>query len=141
VGVGALADGHTELRRAVVEAREARRAGQRRRRPAAVATYDHVGSHRALLAHHDAESLARFTDAVLGAVRGHDAAHGSDLEHTLRAFLAHGGRFNETAAVLHVHVNTLRNRLARIEELSGRDLGVTEDRVDLFLALHADPVE
>ena len=141
VGVGALAEGHGELRRAVVEAREARRSGQRRRRPASVATYDQVGSHRALLAHHDATTLSRFVNSVLGAVRRQDAEHRSELEHTLRTFLAHGGRFNETADVLHVHVNTLRNRLARIEELSGRDLGATEDRVDLFLALQAESTE
>ena len=141
VGVGALAEGHGELRRAVVEAREARRSGQRRRRPTAVETYDHVGSHRALLAYHDAGTLSRFSDTVLGAVRRQDTEQRAELEHTLRTFLAHGGRFNETAEVLHVHVNTLRNRLARIEELSGRDLGATEDRVDLFLALHAQATE
>jgi DNA-binding PucR family transcriptional regulator len=35
-------------------------------------------------------------------------------------------------------VNTLRNRLARIEELTGRDLASTDDRVDLHLALAAE---
>jgi purine catabolism regulator len=35
-------------------------------------------------------------------------------------------------------VNTLRNRVARITELTGRDVTRLEDRVDLFLALEAD---
>ena len=43
-----------------------------------------------------------------------------------------------TAAELYVHVNTLRNRVARISELTGRDVTRLEDRVDLFLALEAD---
>jgi DNA-binding PucR family transcriptional regulator len=43
----------------------------------------------------------------------------------------------QCAAELHVHVNTLRYRIRRIEELTGRDLGSLEDRVDFFLALRA----
>jgi DNA-binding PucR family transcriptional regulator len=36
---------------------------------------------------------------------------------------------------LHLHVNTLRYRVGRIEELTGRDLARFADRVDLYLAL------
>jgi DNA-binding PucR family transcriptional regulator len=45
--------------------------------------------------------------------------------------------WNRCAAQLHVHVNTLRYRIRRIEQLTGRDLGTLENRVDLFLALRA----
>jgi DNA-binding PucR family transcriptional regulator len=34
-------------------------------------------------------------------------------------------------------VNTLRHRLRRIEQLTGRDLGSMEDRVDLWIALRS----
>ncbi|HTI27611.1 MAG TPA: helix-turn-helix domain-containing protein, partial [Kutzneria sp.] len=36
---------------------------------------------------------------------------------------------------LHLHVNTLRYRMSRVEELTARDLSRFADRVDLFLAL------
>ena len=36
---------------------------------------------------------------------------------------------------LHIHVNTLRYRLQRIEQMTGRDLGNLDTRVDFFLAL------
>ena len=104
------------------------------------ATFEHVGSHRMLMALHEAHTLSDFSAAVLGPIRDHDSSHRADLEHTLRTFLDLGGRFNESAAALHVHVNTLRNRLARIEELTGRDLSATDDRVDLYLALGAEGV-
>ena len=135
VGVGGIATDHRELRRSLLEAREARRVAQRRRRGPAVATFDHVGSHRMLMALHEEHTLSDFTSAVLGPIRDHDRRHRAGLEDTLRTFLDLGGRFNESAAALHVHVNTLRNRLARIEELTGRDLSATDDRVDLDLAL------
>ncbi|WCB96722.1 Purine catabolism regulatory protein [Baekduia alba] len=136
-GVGRVADGHAGLRRSLLEAREARRAAQRRRRGSPVMTFHHVGSHRVLLGLQEQTALEEFTSAVLGPLREHDRAHGSDLERTLTAFLAGGGRWSVTADALHVHVNTLRNRLRRIEELTGRDLQSTEDRVDFHLALHA----
>jgi PucR family transcriptional regulator, purine catabolism regulatory protein len=136
VGIGGVAADHRELRRSLLEAREARRVAQRRRRGPAVATFDHVGSHRMLMALHEDHTLSDFASAVLGPIREHDRRHRVDLEHTLRTFLDLGGRFNESAAALHVHVNTLRNRLARIEELTGRDLSATDDRVDLYLALN-----
>jgi DNA-binding PucR family transcriptional regulator len=56
---------------------------------------------------------------------------------TLRAFLDCSGSWNKCAAALHIHVNTLRYRIRRIEELTGRDLGSLETRVDFFLALEA----
>jgi DNA-binding PucR family transcriptional regulator len=39
--------------------------------------------------------------------------------------------------MLHLHVNTVRYRVERIEELTGRDLSRLEDRVDVFLALRS----
>jgi purine catabolism regulator len=137
VGVGRLGVDHHDLRRSLLEAREARRVAQRRRRGAAVATFDHVGSHRVLLALQSPDTLKEFGEAVLAPLREHDRVHRADLEHTLSAFLAEGGRWNATAEQLHVHVNTLRNRLRRVEELTGRDLQSTGDRVDFHLALHA----
>ena len=54
---------------------------------------------------------------------------------TLDSFLRSGGKYQDTADALHVHVNTLRLRLARIETLTGRDLNSMDDRVDLWIAL------
>ena len=135
VGVGRVVSGCVALRQSLLEAREARRAAQRRRGAPAIATFDQLGSHRVLLTPHDRQLLDDFATAVLDPVLAHDAEHRTDLEATLRAFLDGGGRWSATAGALHVHVNTLRNRLARIERLTGRDLDTTEDRVDLFLAL------
>jgi len=42
---------------------------------------------------------------------------------------------------LHLHRNSLRYRLAQISQLTGRDLGNMQDRVELWLALHHDESE
>ena len=72
---------------------------------------------------------------VLGPVLEYDGDSG--LLETLREFLAQGGSWNRTAEVLHVHLNTVRYRIKRVEELLGRDLGSTTDRLDVFLALES----
>ena len=96
-----------------------------------------LGTYRLLLALQDSGTLHGLADAVLGPLREHDARRGGELETTLRAFLDHDGQWAATAAALHIHVNTLRNRLTKIAELTGKDVSRTEDRVDLFLALEA----
>lgn len=99
--------------------------------------HERAESHALLLALQDEEVLAAFRDSLLGPLEAYDAAHGTSLLETLGEFLASGGRWQDTARRLHIHVNTLRHRLARCEELTGRSLSSMDDRVDLYLALRA----
>jgi PucR family transcriptional regulator, purine catabolism regulatory protein len=136
VGVGGLAADAGGLRASIVEARHACRFA-RLRRDAGWATHHQVGSHSLLLALQDEDVLAAFRRALLQPLEEHDARRHSQLVETLDRFLSSGCRWQRTAAELHVHVNTLRHRLARIEQLTGRDLGSMEDRVDLWIALRS----
>ena len=94
-------------------------------------------SHAGLLAQQDPDVLEHFCRELLDPLVDQDAARGSALLPTLTAFLASGGRWAETAGALHVHVNTLRHRLERVEMLTTRDLDDPDDRVDFYLALRA----
>lgn len=137
VGIGGVAADATALRQPLVRSREACRVLVRRGDGPAVATFDELGTHRLLLGLQDPETLRGFADGVLGPLRDHDRDRGGDLVATLRAFLAHDGQWAATAEELFIHVNTLRNRLAKVAELTGRDVARTDDRVDLYLALEA----
>jgi len=138
VGIGGLSAGSTGLREVLVQARETCRAVQHRRGGPAVQAFSDLNNHRLLLGMLGDDILARFSEGILGALRAHDRRRGGDLEATLRAFLELDGSYAETAAHLHVHVNTLRQRLTKLTELTGRDPRRTTDRVDLVLALEAD---
>jgi DNA-binding PucR family transcriptional regulator len=65
----------------------------------------------------------------------YDERHQSDLVPTLRAFLDCNGSWTACSTRLHLHVNSVRYRIQRIEELTGRDLSGLEDRVNFSLAL------
>jgi len=109
----------------------------RRRGGGAVVSHELTGSHALLLALQDQDVLDAFRETLLAPMEDYDATHGGSLVETVRTFLETGGRWQETADLLHVHVNTLRNRLERVEALTGRRLDSTPDRVDLWLALQA----
>jgi PucR family transcriptional regulator, purine catabolism regulatory protein len=135
VGVGSVQHGALKLRRSLVEARHA--CGAARRDPSGprVLTYMQSASHRHLFALHEGEVRTAFTSAVLRPLIEHDARHRGSLMQTLAAFLDNTGQWKRTADELHVHVNTLRHRLGRIEELTGRDMNRMDDRVDFYVAL------
>jgi PucR C-terminal helix-turn-helix domain len=61
--------------------------------------------------------------------------HGAEVEATLRAWLDHGMRIDETARALHVHPNTLRHRLRRFEEATDANLRSASDVMELWWAL------
>jgi hypothetical protein len=53
---------------------------------------------------------------------------------TFRAWLANKGSVPNAAAQLHVHPNTVRHRLHRIEQHTGRSLGVPDELAEMCLA-------
>jgi hypothetical protein len=136
VGVSAPADGVSALSGALHEAGSARRlAGLRGGTAVSVVTSDEVASHELLLATVPASVLRSFRQRLLGPLLAYDNRHRAELLPTLREFLACSGSWNACAAKMYVHVNTVRYRIRRIEELTGRDLSSLDDQVDFFLAL------
>ncbi|AUG81018.1 PucR family transcriptional regulator [Kitasatospora sp. MMS16-BH015] len=135
VGVSAPAQEAGGLRGALEEARHARRIAAARVGRVCVAGPEELASHVLLLAAVPDEVRRAFRSRLLDKVIGYDIEHQADLVRTLEAFLRSDGSWTRCAAQLHVHVNTLRYRIGRIEELTGRDLSRLEDRVDFYLAL------
>ncbi|MBB6171920.1 DNA-binding PucR family transcriptional regulator [Nocardiopsis mwathae] len=135
IGIGSTVRGIPELRGAAVEARHARRLAELREGRAQIIAGAEIDSHELLLASVPEEVQASYRDRLLGPLFAYDRDHRSELVRTLERFLEHSGSWQRCAAAMHVHVNTLRYRIGRIEELTGRDLSNLEHRVDLFLAL------
>jgi len=141
VGVSAPAGSVTALPGALHEAGSARRlaalrlAGPGGTAAVSVVTSDEVASHELLLATVPASVLRSFRERLLGPLLAYDDQHRAELLPTLREFLDCSGSWNACAAKMYVHVNTVRYRIRRIEELTGRNLSSLDDQVDFFLAL------
>ncbi|MDV3128590.1 helix-turn-helix domain-containing protein [Mycobacterium sp. 21AC1] len=71
----------------------------------------------------------------LGRISRFDRDHGSELVTSVAAFLNHGGDIGRAAMELHVHPNTLRNRLRRTADSCGVDVADPDIRLVLMLEL------
>jgi sugar diacid utilization regulator len=80
--------------------------------------------------------LRRLADQLVAPVAELDERRDTQLLATLRAWLGSGHSAAKTAEALTVHVNTVGQRLARIEKVTQRDLKLPDTRLDLQLALH-----
>jgi purine catabolism regulator len=136
-GVGRVRRNPAELRRSYDEALYAAEARPPNGHPT-LATFRDLGSIQLLLSLQDERGVELYCDSLLGPLVDHDAAHGSALVESLRAYIEANGRWAEAAAALSVHRHTLRYRMRKISELTGRDLGDAGDRLELWLALRAD---
>ncbi|MBK1786802.1 PucR family transcriptional regulator [Prauserella cavernicola] len=132
IGVGGPAT-MPGLRGAGEEARHALGAAVRRDERVAVVAGEEIGVHRLLLAGAPDELRRALRERTLGPLAGHP-----ELLHTVRVFLECSGSPARAAKALHVHVNTLRYRLARAGELLGADLTDFRTQVDIYLALSVE---
>lgn len=135
VGVSAGVHSAEGLRGALEEARHARRVAAARPGRVCVAGHEELASHVLLLPFVPDDVRRAFTARLLDPLRAYDRRHRAELIPTLEAFLDCDGSWTRCATRLHLHVNTLRYRIGRIEQLTGRDLSRLEDKVDFFLAL------
>jgi purine catabolism regulator len=72
-------------------------------------------------------------ESVLGPLAGDDE-RATGLRATLFAFLDHDLRWGDTAANLGIHRQTLTYRMEQVERSTGRDVRVTKDIAELWLA-------
>ncbi|WP_336659998.1 PucR family transcriptional regulator [Leucobacter sp. USHLN153] len=94
-----------------------------------------TGGYRALMMLGTAEVRHQFADAVLSPIDAADAANGTELFATVRAYVSALGNHAATAEALGVHRHTVRSRLARITQLTGRDLTLPENFLELWMAI------
>jgi purine catabolism regulator len=100
-----------------------------------VATYQDLGSFQLLLSLQDEEALRLFCDSILGPIEAGDGQYGGELMRSLEAFIEENGQWERAARRLYCHRHTLRYRIRRVEELTGRSLSSARDRIEFWLAL------
>ena len=100
-----------------------------------LATYRDLGSFQLLLALQDDDALRLFCDSILAPIEDGEGAYGGELMRSLEAFIECNGQWERAARQLYCHRHTLRYRIRRVEELTGRSLDSARDRIDFWLAL------
>ncbi|WP_078626463.1 helix-turn-helix domain-containing protein [Streptomyces sp. NRRL S-241] len=133
VGAAGPVTGPAEFADAYAEARRCRTALRTLGREGTGAALSDLGFLGVLLG--DQTDLGGYVHQTLGPVLAYDAKRGTDLIRTLRAYFDTGTSQSRAAEALHVHVNTVVQRLERIGSLLGRDWQRPERALELQLAL------
>jgi purine catabolism regulator len=102
-----------------------------------VASHRDLGAFTLLLSVQDTEALSLYCESVLGPIENSDERYAGELLRSLEAYIDRNGHWERAASDCYCHRHTLRYRIKRIEELTGRDLSRANDRVELWLALRA----
>jgi sugar diacid utilization regulator len=84
------------------------------------------------------EVMAKIRSSVLRGLNELPPAERTILFDTFRAWLQADGSANDTATKIFCHPNTVRHRLRRIEELTGRSLSRPRDIAELCLAFEVE---
>ncbi len=102
-----------------------------------VASHQDLGAFTLLLALQDDEALRLYSEGLLEPIGRNEGEYGGELLRSLEAFIENNGNWERAARQLYCHRHTLRYRIRKIEELTGRDLSRATDRIELWLALRA----
>lgn len=102
-----------------------------------VASHRDLGAFTLLLSIQDDDALRTYSDELLAPIADGEGEYGPELLRSLEAFIERNGQWERAARDLYCHRHTLRYRIRRIEELTGRDLSQAQDRIELWLALRA----
>ena len=88
-----------------------------------------------LLSGQSSAGIDEFVRTTLGPVLDYDASRGTELLRTLRAYFESGGNLSRAKDALHVHVNTVAQRLERIGSLLRDDWAQPDRALEIQLAL------
>jgi PucR family transcriptional regulator, purine catabolism regulatory protein len=100
-----------------------------------VASYEDLGAFQLLLSLQDDDALISYCRGVLGPVEQGEGDYGDELLRSLDVFIEHNGHWEKAANALFCHRHTLRYRIRRVEQLTGRDFSNARDRIEFWLAL------
>lgn len=128
VGIGGPFRGVDGLRTSILEAQESmqRGVGINERRPLALG--------RLLIAQHDG-LLRDYAERVLEPLVQSDELRQTNLVDTLRVLVEEDFSLVRTAKRMFVHLNTVKYRIAQINQLAGVECTTAEDRAQLWLAV------
>lgn len=135
LGLSARADSCAEYPRALLEARQALDVAEGMQAPGGFCDYRELGVLRLLRAIPDRAVVEQFMKDTLGPLNEAGRKQPHLLIETLDALAQENGNALKAAQRLGIHRNTLNQRIARIEALSGQSLDDAQFRLNTSVAL------
>jgi len=136
IGIGKVSDSIDEIKNSYQEAKRAIFIARKFGKIDQVVTYDGLGAYKLLFSIGDDADLKQFVDQTLGPILKYDREKKNEiLTNTIQQYILCNYNNQKTADSLFIHLNTLKYRLHKIQNIIGIDLHDPEARLNLQLAL------
>ncbi|MGM0688523.1 MAG: GAF domain-containing protein [Bacillota bacterium] len=136
VGIGKVSENIDDIKNSYQEARRAIFIARKFGRKDQVTSYEALGAYKLLFSIKDDANLKLFVNQNLGPILEYDREKNNDvLITTIRQYIFSNYNNQKTADNLFIHLNTLKYRLQKIQDIAGIDLNDPETRLNLQLAL------
>ncbi|RNF39742.1 PucR family transcriptional regulator [Planococcus salinus] len=133
LGVGRPGKGPEGIQNSYAQAEKAIDLNKTINRPEGIYYYDALGAYRLLDQLKEEKELKDFYSETVGRLIEQDTNH--ELIKTLKAYFFHDEVLKSTAEALFIHINTLKYRMKKIEEITACSLKSSEGKMNLFLGL------
>lgn len=97
--------------------------------------YKEIGFYNLLLEFEEKERIEEFIQDTLGAILEYDEENHTDFLYTLKVYLWSNRSFLHASEKLHMHKNTVKYRVQRMEELTGKDFEDPTARLEFMNAI------
>lgn len=97
--------------------------------------YEETGLYRIFLECGDRRLTEEFIGQTLGAILAYDAENGTDFLRTLKSYLRNNGSLLHASDELHMHRNTVRYRIGKMEALTGQSFEDASVRLSFMNAI------
>lgn len=134
-GVGNMYSELIDMRKSLKEAQQALRISKLSNSQNNTYFYKDLGIYSLLLNIKDQQVLEKFYYDVLGQLSEYDRINSTELLNTLEVYLRESSNITTASEKLFIHRNTLKYRVAKIEEIAHCDLKDSRERMKLEIAL------
>jgi len=133
-GVGRMYESSLDLFKSYQEAKTALNIGRLIGRRGQLTDFDELGVIR-LIYNVSPQEIEDFVEETIGKLITYDEINQTNLLVTLNAYLQSNKNPRLTAQLIFAHPNTIRYRIAKVEEILGISLEQIEDCVNLYIAI------
>jgi len=135
IGSGRPCKGIPDFKDSFEEARRSLDIMRRCHKRNQVVFFHSLGVYRLFSLIEDRTELLNLAEQTLGPLLEYDRQHATSLVRTLGYYLESGRNLEGSARAMFIHVNTLKYRLKRIQEIARMDLNSAEQRFNVHLAV------
>ena len=139
IGIGKFYSSVGDLCRSYQEAKQALSLGKFIQATAKITAFEDLGILK-LLSHISVEQLDDYYQETLGALIEYDKLNETNYLEVLKIYFQQNEELGATAERLFIHINTLRNRIKKIEEILEIDLQKTEEKVKAYVACQCSKI-